>query len=110
MSSADVERRAIRAGDLEMSVLLAGPPAGDLVVLVHGFPELAHSWRHQLAALGAAGYRCAAPDVRGTGGTQAPPRVEDYDAAALTGDVVALIDALGADTAVVIGHDTGADT
>ena len=89
MSSADVERAVIRAGDLDMSVLLAGPPDGELVVLVHGFPELAHSWRHQLAALAAAGYRCAAPDVRGTGGTPAAPSVEDYDADALTGDVAA---------------------
>jgi len=110
MSATGVEQALIRAGDLDMSVLLAGPPDGDLVVLVHGFPELGHSWRHQLTALGAAGYRCAAPDVRGTGGTQAAPRVEDYDAVALTGDVVALIGALGAERAVVIGHDTGADT
>ncbi len=97
------------AGDLAMSVTQAGPPGGAPVLLLHGFPELAHSWRHQIAALAAAGYRAIAPDMRGFGATHAPADVEAYDVLALTGDVVALMDELGIPRAPVIGHDWGAD-
>jgi pimeloyl-ACP methyl ester carboxylesterase len=109
MSLAGIERRTIHAGEVDLSVLVAGPDAGEPVLLLHGFPELAHSWRHQLVALGEAGYRCAAPDMRGTGLSSAPRGVDAYDAPSLAGDVVALIDALGAEHGIVVGHDTGAD-
>jgi len=82
----------------------SGPP----VVLVHGFPELGYSWRHQLPALAAAGYRAVAPDMRGYGGSSRPEHVEDYDILALTGDLVALLDDLGEERAVFVGHDWGA--
>ncbi|MDH4074071.1 MAG: alpha/beta hydrolase, partial [Gammaproteobacteria bacterium] len=81
-----------------------GPP----VVLIHGFPELAYSWRHQLPALAAAGYRAIAPDMRGYGGTDKPPAVADYGIHKLIGDVTGLMDALGLDRAVIVGHDWGA--
>ena len=66
-----------------------GPP----VVLCHGFPELAFSWRHQIPALAEAGYRVLAPDMRGYGGSSAPAAIEDYDVVALCGDMCGLLDA-----------------
>ncbi|MBV7409886.1 alpha/beta fold hydrolase [Maritimibacter sp. DP1N21-5] len=81
---------------------------GPLVILVHGFPETAHSWRHQVAALSAAGYRVAAPDVRGYGGSDAPEPVEAYAMEEMTRDFADLATALSPDPAVIVGHDWGA--
>lgn len=78
------------------------------MVMVHGFPESWYSWRHQLAALGEAGYRAMAIDVRGYGRSAAPAEIEAYAMTALVGDVIAVIDDLGVDQAVVVGHDWGA--
>jgi len=77
------------------------------VVLCHGFPELAYSWRHQIPALTDAGYRVLAPDQRGYGGSSRPEAVEDYDMAHLTGDLIGLVDDIGAEKAVFVGHDWG---
>jgi pimeloyl-ACP methyl ester carboxylesterase len=82
--------------------------AGPLVIMVHGFPELWYSWRHQIRAVAAAGYRVVAPDVRGYGGSEKPYPVEAYDMVELTSDVVGLIDALGEERAILVGHDWGA--
>ena len=94
------------AGEIRMAVheLGEGPP----VLLIHGFPELAFSWRHQLPALADAGYRAIAPDMRGYGGSDKPPKVTDYAIDRLIGDITGLMDALGLDKAVVAGHDWGA--
>ena len=81
---------------------------GPLVLLVHGFPESWYSWRHQLPALAAAGYRTVAIDVRGYGRSSAPPAVEDYRMLRHVADNVALVEAMGEEQAVVIGHDWGA--
>jgi len=81
---------------------------GPLVLMLHGFPELSHSWRHQLEAFAEAGYRAVAPDMRGFGGTEAPEAVEAYDTVEIAADVVALMDALGEDQAILVGHDWGA--
>lgn len=81
---------------------------GRPVILLHGFPELAFSWRHQLPALAAAGYRAIAPDQRGYGGTTAPPNVSDYGIDALIGDIHGLMDALELESAIFAGHDWGA--
>ena len=81
---------------------------GPAVVLLHGFPELAYSWRHQLPALSAAGFRAIAPDLRGYGRTSVPPSVADYRIDDLIGDVHGLLEALGLDTAIFAGHDWGA--
>jgi pimeloyl-ACP methyl ester carboxylesterase len=94
-------------GEVRLAVTEAGDPAGEPVVLLHGFPELAHSWRHQLPALAGAGYHAAAPDLRGYGGSDRPAAVEDYSARALVGDVAGLIRALGHESAHVVGHDWG---
>jgi epoxide hydrolase A/B len=77
------------------------------VVLCHGFPELAWSWRHQLGPLAAAGYRAIAPDMRGYGRTERPAQVADYDMVHLCGDLAGLLDALGIERAVFCGHDWG---
>lgn len=87
---------------------LADDGEGEPVVLLHGFPELAYSWRHQIPALNQAGYRTLAPNLRGYAGSSAPPDPEQYDQLTLAGDVVGLLDALGLETAVVVGHDWGA--
>ncbi len=81
---------------------------GPLVLLVHGFPESWYSWRHQLPVLAAAGYRAVALDVRGYGRSSAPAGVDAYRMLRLVADNVQLVQALGADTAVVVGHDWGA--
>jgi pimeloyl-ACP methyl ester carboxylesterase len=88
-----------------MNFLEAGD--GPLVVLLHGFPELSFSWRHQISALADAGYRVVAPDQRGYGLTDRPENPEDYTLCHLTGDAVGLVQALGERRAAVIGHDWG---
>jgi pimeloyl-ACP methyl ester carboxylesterase len=85
----------------------AGPRRGVPVILCHGFPELAFSWRHQLKALAAAGRWVIAPDQRGYGLSSRPEAVEAYDIAHLTGDMVGLLDHLGVDKAIFCGHDWG---
>lgn len=81
---------------------------GPLVILVHGWPELWYTWRHQINPIAGAGYRVVAPDMRGYGGSDKPHAVEAYDMASLMADVVGIIDALGEQTAILIGHDWGA--
>jgi pimeloyl-ACP methyl ester carboxylesterase len=81
---------------------------GPLVLLLHGFPESWYSWRNQIPALAAAGYRVVAPDMRGYGGTDAPADVADYDLAHLCADVTGLIDHFGEQQALLVGHDWGA--
>jgi soluble epoxide hydrolase/lipid-phosphate phosphatase len=77
------------------------------VVLLHGFPGLAFTWRHQIPAFSAAGYRVIVPDLRGYGRSDAPAPVEAYDIHQLTADLVGLLDALGLKKAVFMGHDWG---
>lgn len=93
---------------MRLRVMEAGDPGAPVVVLAHGFPELSYSWRHQIPALAAAGYRVLAPDQRGYGGSSCPDSVADYDIAALTTDIVGLLDDVGAERAVWVGHDWGA--
>lgn len=78
-----------------------------LVVLVHGWPESWYSWRHQIPAITAAGYRVIVPDMRGYGGSDKPANIDAYDIKHLASDVVGLVDAYGADKAIIIGHDWG---
>jgi pimeloyl-ACP methyl ester carboxylesterase len=81
---------------------------GPLVILCHGFPECWYSWRHQLGALAKAGFHAVAPDLRGYGQSDRPEEVEKYTILHNIGDVVGLVDALGAKRAVIAGHDIGA--
>jgi pimeloyl-ACP methyl ester carboxylesterase len=93
-------------GKVRLRTVVEG--TGPLCVLVHGWPESWHSWRHQIDALVEAGYRVAVPDVRGYGGSDKPPAIEDYDLIQVTDDVIGVIDALGEQQAILIGHDWGA--
>jgi pimeloyl-ACP methyl ester carboxylesterase len=81
---------------------------GPLILLLHGWPESWYSWRHQFGPLAAAGYRVVAPDQRGYARSEQPPDVTSYTLLHLVGDVIALIEELGEDQAVVVGHDWGA--
>lgn len=80
---------------------------GDAVVLIHGFPELAYSWRYQVSALAAAGYRAIAYDQRGYGGSSKPDTVDAYGVTTLASDAIGLLDLLGIERATFVGHDWG---
>lgn len=96
----------ISANQLSFQVATAG--AGDrLVLCLHGFPESALSWRHQMAPLADAGYRVWAPDLRGYGGTTRPAGLDAYRIETLLDDVTALLDAAEARRAILVGHDWG---
>ena len=97
------EVNGIRMGYYEAGPSSDKPP----VILCHGWPEIAFSWRHQIKALSEAGIRVIAPDQRGYGATDRPEPVEDYDMEHLTGDLVGLLDHLEIDKAIFVGHDWG---
>jgi pimeloyl-ACP methyl ester carboxylesterase len=103
---ASVEHRQLGVNGIELHVaeLGTGPP----VILCHGFPELWYSWRHQISALAGAGYRAVAPDLRGYGQSSIPADVEAYDLPSVCGDMIGLLDDLGEERAVFVGHDWGA--
>ncbi|KRF11639.1 epoxide hydrolase [Nocardioides sp. Soil797] len=101
-----LRHRTEQVNDIEIHAVEMGN--GPLVLLVHGFPESWYSWRHQLVALAEAGHRAVAIDVRGYGGSTSPPMVEDYRMLRHVADNVALVEALGEESAVIIGHDWGA--
>lgn len=104
--STTIQHRNVATNGIRMHVAEAG--AGPLVILCHGFPESWYAWRHQLTALAEAGFHAVAPDMRGYGQTEQPAELEAYDIFQLTGDIVRLAQALGAEKAVVVGHDWGA--
>jgi len=99
-----MESLNLTANGIAFHALADGPSDGPLVLCLHGFPELGRSWRHQLPALAAAGYRAVAPDLRGYGGTE---RQGPYDLRTLVGDVGGLVESLGSGRAIVVGHDWG---
>jgi pimeloyl-ACP methyl ester carboxylesterase len=97
--------RRIDVGEISLAVEEAG--TGEPVILLHGFPELSYSWRHQLPALSGAGFHAVAPDLRGYGGSDRPAETAAYALPKLVGDLVGLIRALGHESAHVVGHDWG---
>ena len=101
------EPRLIDLGELALSVYIAGPEDGRPLLLVHGWPEIAYSWRNQIEPLARAGYRVIAPDLRGFGASDRPEPVEAYGVDAIMRDFSGLLDALGHEEAVFIGHDWG---
>jgi pimeloyl-ACP methyl ester carboxylesterase len=101
-----VEHRTLDVNGIRMHIAEQG--RGPLVLLCHGFPESWYSYRHQLTALADAGYHAVAPDMRGYGQTERPDAVERYTLLHLVADVIGLIDALDAPSAVIVGHDWGA--
>ena len=106
MKSGEIRHRTVETNGIHMH--LAEQGEGPLVVLCHGFPESWYSWRHQLPALAAAGFHAVAPDMRGYGQTDRPAEIDQYTLFHLVGDMVGLLDALGAKQAVIVGHDWGA--
>jgi pimeloyl-ACP methyl ester carboxylesterase len=105
-SATSTNHRFIDVNSVRLHIAERG--SGPLVILLHGFPECWYSWRHQLQALGDAGFHAVAPDQRGYCRSDRPESIESYTILHLVGDVVALIDALGEEHAVVVGHDWGA--
>ncbi|MBI5531347.1 MAG: alpha/beta hydrolase [Deltaproteobacteria bacterium] len=94
----------LQAHGMSFFALADGPATGPLVLLLHGFPELSRSWRHQLPALASAGYRAVAPDLRGYGESD---KRGPFDLRTLARDVSELIGAIGHERAIVVGHDWG---
>lgn len=127
LAAVDLDHRNAVVDDVRLHYVAAGPEDGDLVVLLHGFPEFWYSWRYQIPALAEAGYRVVAPDLRGYNRSEKPHGVESYAIGNLVGDVVGLIDAQGGrsqrdrrtserggtnreqdrETAHLVGHDWG---
>jgi pimeloyl-ACP methyl ester carboxylesterase len=99
-------QRIIECNGIRLNIAEQGE--GPVVLLVHGFPESWYSWRHQIDALAAAGFRVVAPDLRGYGKSDAPQAIDQYTILHLVGDMVGILDAVGAATAVIVGHDWGA--
>ncbi|MFE2721903.1 alpha/beta fold hydrolase [Kitasatospora sp. NPDC059327] len=110
MTSSDFpEPTLVPVNGVELEVFETGREnAGKPIVLCHGWPEHAFSWRHQMPALAAAGYHVIAPNQRGYGRSSRPVDVADYDIAHLSGDLVALLDHYGYEDATFVGHDWGA--
>jgi pimeloyl-ACP methyl ester carboxylesterase len=102
----EITHRIVQTNGIRMHIAEAGQ--GPLVLLLHGFPELWYSWRHQLPALAEAGYHAVAPDVRGYGRSDAPEPIEAYAMKEHLADALGILDALGAENAVIVGHDWGA--
>jgi epoxide hydrolase 4 len=101
------ERSLTLPSGLRLHLVEAGPPDGPLTVLLHGFPESSYGWRHQIGPLADAGLHVVAPDQRGYGRSDKPRGVGAYRMDRLAGDVVGLIEALGAERAHVVAHDWG---
>ncbi len=99
------EFQYLKTNGVTLRTLVKGE--GPLVILLHGFPEFWHLWRHQIDPIIEAGYKVAVPDQRGYAGSDAPPAIEDYDILHLTDDVLGIADALGYDDFIVIGQDWG---
>jgi pimeloyl-ACP methyl ester carboxylesterase len=108
----DITHRTVELSTgVRMHVAEAGPAGAPTVLLLHGFPETWYTWRHQMPALAAAGYRAVAPDMRGYGGSDVPDGgAEQYTALHVVGDLVALLDSLGERQVFVAAHDWGALT
>src|SRR5471032_1838154 len=100
-------QRTIESNGIRLNIAEQG--SGPLVLLCHGFPESWYSWRHQIGALAAAGFRAIAPDMRGYGKSDAPEAIDQYTVFHLVGDLVGVLDALGIPSAVIVGHDWGAN-
>lgn len=99
--------RFVSTNHIRLHVIQAGPDAGPLAILLHGFPEFWYGWRHQIDSLAAKGYRVWVPDQRGYNQSDKPQGVADYSLDCLADDVVGLIDAAGAERAFLAGHDWG---
>jgi pimeloyl-ACP methyl ester carboxylesterase len=105
MSEEQWQHRFVQTNGIRMHFVEQGK--GYPVLFIHGYPELWYSWRSQIPALAQAGFHAIAPDMRGYGETDKPPRIEDYAIQKLVGDIVGLLDALKIEKTVIVGHDWG---
>ncbi|XP_048428295.1 bifunctional epoxide hydrolase 2 isoform X2 [Pyrus x bretschneideri] len=107
MESEGIEHRTVQVNGINMHVAEKGH--GPLILFIHGFPDLWYSWRHQILALSALGYRTVAPDLRGYGDTDAPASPSSYTCLHVVGDLVALLDTIAPDQeqVFVVAHDWG---
>ena len=103
-----MEHQQVTTNGINLHVVQDGPPAGRLVILLHGFPEFWYGWRRQIPYLAAAGYRVWTPDQRGYNLSDKPNRIAAYSLDELGADVIGLMDAAGQQTAFLVGHDWGA--
>jgi pimeloyl-ACP methyl ester carboxylesterase len=106
LMDSQLRHRNLSANGQRIHAVEAG--TGPLVLLVHGFPETWYSWRHQLTALSEAGYRAVAIDQRGYGRSSKPQQIHDYRITELVADLLGVVEALGENTATIVGHDWGA--
>jgi pimeloyl-ACP methyl ester carboxylesterase len=102
-----LRREFIDVGEVKLHAVLAGPPDGPLVILLHGFPEFWYGWRNQILPLAQAGFLVATPDQRGYNLSPKPRELSAYRVDRLAGDVIGLIRALGHEKAILVGHDWG---
>ncbi|KAK9288183.1 hypothetical protein L1049_016632 [Liquidambar formosana] len=104
----EIEHRTVNVNGINMHIAEKGQ--GPIILFLHGFPELWYSWRHQILALSSLGYRAVAPDLRGYGDTDAPDSFTSYTTLHMVGDLIGLLDAIGAEQekVFVVGHDWGA--
>lgn len=103
----DMRDTYIETNGIKLHVVEAGPETGELVLLLHGFPEYWYGWRNQISCLAEAGYRVWVPDQRGYNLSDKPAKVKDYQTDELVADVVGLIRASGKERVVLVGHDWG---
>ena len=104
---ASITEHTVRTDRHTTGYLAAGPDDGPVVVFCHGWPELSISWRHQLPVFGGLGFRAVAPDMRGYGRSSTYATTDAFTQEAIVGDMIELIDHLGVDQAVWVGHDWG---
>ncbi|KAL2922961.1 Bifunctional epoxide hydrolase 2 [Bienertia sinuspersici] len=103
-----INHRTLHVNGINMHIAENGNKGAPIILFIHGFPELWYSWRYQIVGLSALGYHAVAPDMRGYGDTYAPLDKKSYTYCHIVGDLVALIDKLGAHQVFVVGHDWGA--
>lgn len=101
-----MKQRTVGTSTIKMNVIEEG--RGPDVLLCHGFPETSYAWRHQVRALSGAGFHAIAPDMRGYGGSDTPESIDEYTLFHIVGDMIALLDALGEQQAIIVGNDWGA--
>lgn len=108
MVSMKLDESFIELDDVRLHIVSAGPEDGDLVILLHGFPEYWYSWRHQLPFLASLGFRVVAPDLRGFNKSSKPKGMQSYRSETVANDISQLIRKLGKPSAHIVGHDWGA--
>jgi pimeloyl-ACP methyl ester carboxylesterase len=105
--SEGIRLEQVATNGITLEVAVAGPEDGPLVILLHGFPESWHGWRHQIGPLAEAGFRVVAPNQRGYGSSDKPRGIRAYSLDELAADVVGLLDSLKREQAFLVGHDWG---